>query len=262
VVRDELDGLFPREVVDLERLPGVGRYTARAIASIAYDEPVPVLDGNVSRVLSRWVRYEETVNTAAGERQLWEWAAQFLDREDPSSHNQAMMELGALICSPKHPNCEACPVESRCEARRVGDWARFPKKKPKKKPVPIFEVAAFARREDGSFLMAQRPESGLLASLWELPGGAIVDHAEQGLTHALAERLGVKVDIRERRARVSHAFSHRKLTLDVYEVQLEGEPLARRFYQECRWIHPEALKALPISSLARKVLSDLEVLDG
>jgi A/G-specific adenine glycosylase len=262
VVSTELGGVFPHEVNALERLPGIGKYTARAIASIAFGEPVAVLDGNVSRVLARWVRLDELINSSAGEKRLWKLANDVLDPDDPSSHNQAMMELGALICTPTSPKCEACPVETRCEARKKGDWRDFPKKKAKKKPLPIFEVAAFARRGDGAFLMARRPETGLLASLWELPGGTRQEGAEHGLAQALSQRLGVSMELRRHRAKVRHVFSHRKLTLDIFDVQITGEPTARSFYQECRWVSEEGLRSLPISSLVRKVLVGLEVLDG
>ena len=264
VVCDDYSGTFPSSSTELEKLPGIGAYTSRAIASIAFDEPVAVLDGNVARVISRWVRLEDTIDGSKGNKALWAMAQEVLDTVDPSSHNQAMMELGALICSPTSPGCNRCPVSTLCQAYQLGDPESFPKKKPKKKAVSIREVAAFAQRHDGTFLMTKRPKEGLLAGLWELPGGPKQPrkNAAKSLIEALDDRLSLGAVVGSSRGHVHHVFTHRKLDLEILEVQIRGEPTNIRFYQDYRWVHPDDVASIPLSTLTRKVLTNLEILDG
>lgn len=256
-------GNLPTCAKALETLPGIGPYTARAIASIAFGEAVPVLDGNVARVLSRWMRYDVAIDSSAGQKVLWAWADDVLDRDDPSSHNQAMMELGALICTPGRPQCHRCPVQSLCGAGQEGDWASYPQKKPKKKSQKLHEVAVYCQREDGQFLMARRPPSGLLGALWELPGGTLSGPDPAACARrVLKERLQIDVEVGAFRTQVKHVFSHRNLTLDVYAGSGSGNFQLREFYDACQWVDLTSLGKLPLSTLTRKVLTNLGVLDG
>jgi A/G-specific adenine glycosylase len=261
VVSREMGGHFPSSASDLEKLPGIGAYTSRAIASIAFGEPVAVLDGNVARVLSRWIRLTDTIDSASGSKKLWALAQEVLDARDPSSHNQAMMELGALICAPTSPRCPNCPVANLCQAHLHGDAESYPKKKPKKKARALREVAAFASRDDNAFLMARRPNTGLLAGMWELPGGdlQIKIKPETSLAKALKKRVGLEGDVGISRGHIQHVFSHRRLDLEIFEFHSATSPTLLEFYQDCRWVHPSELSKLPLSSLTRKVLKNLEI---
>lgn len=257
---DRHEGRVPDTVEALLDLPGVGRYTAGAIASIAFGRPAALLDGNVSRVLSRLYGLELEVNTSAGTRRLWELAEALLDREDPSAHNQALMELGALVCSPKSPACHECPVQSECVARATGTQARYPLKKKRAKAKPAHAVCGYGER-DGALLMARRPDGVLLGGLWELPGGDLArgDSRKQGLAASLGERLGLAPRVGSHLASVEHQFTHRHLTLEVYRVELDAEPSRCQWYSEWRWVRPGELESIPLSRLTEKVLSALEV---
>ena len=249
-------GEIPDTLSALRALSGVGRYTAGAIASIAHGVPASVLDGNVARVLSRLVALEELSDSSAGQRTLWQLADALLCDQDPSTHNQAMMELGALVCSPKQPECEVCPLAPLCAAHAAGSEEAYPKKRPKKSAKQVFAVAGLATDSKGRLLMARRPEDGLLGGLWELPGGEIAadDTRPAGLRKWFKERVNMRATIGARVASVAHVFTHRRLTLDVYRVlETQGSPDAR-WYSEARWVAPEQMGSLPLSRLTRKVL--------
>ncbi|MGB0590072.1 MAG: A/G-specific adenine glycosylase [Myxococcota bacterium] len=249
-------GELPRDVETLLSLSGIGRYTAGAIASIAYGVPASVLDGNVARVISRLIALELESNSSAGTRALWDAADALLCPEAPSDHNQAMMELGALICSPKQPKCTDCPVYESCAAFATDSATDYPKKRPRRKPTKVFAVAAMTTDAAGRILMGRRPDDGLLGGLWELPGGEIApdDTRPAGVRRWLAERTGLQGDVGPRLASVQHIFTHRRLTLEVYRVATHTAELKAQWYTETRWVDREGLASLPLSRLTQKVL--------
>ena len=252
-------GEIPPNVEDLRSLPGIGPYTAGAIASMAFGVPAAAVDGNVSRVLSRWLALEEPVDGSRGQRILWETAHRLVDPEDPSTHNQALMELGALVCSPTQPACDRCPVTEHCAAFSAGRQVEFPRKSPKRSPVPITGVAALIRDDAGRPLLASRPVDGLLGGLWELPGGEMKageDH-EVALKARLQERLGLEIDVREHLGSVQHVFTHRRLTLHLYDARDRGASPRPLWYTASRWLEPDGLNDVPLSTLSRKVLTTL-----
>jgi A/G-specific adenine glycosylase len=234
-------GVFPRTVEGLQALPGVGPYTARAVASIAYGTPVAVLDGNVKRVLSRVSDMGERIDTAAGQRRLWELAGALVSPRSPGDFNQGMMELGARVCLPRGPACGVCPIRRHCLARAAGTQEERPVQA-KKKAAPTKIIAVAVIRRDGRYLIGKRPQRGLLGGLWEFPGGKV----EAGESHAQAlrrecrEELGVTVRVGGLVAEVSHAYSHFKVRLSVYACALEqGEPQPRA-HDALAWAAPEA----------------------
>lgn len=250
-------GGFPDTVEGLLELPGVGRYTAGAIASIAFQLPAPILDGNVARVLSRLLAYEGVVDKPAGQRHLWAAAELLVDPADPSGHNQGLMELGALICSPRSPRCEDCPLMEDCQGRAGGQVERYPIKTPRKKPVKVRAVAGLLLDPDRGILLARRPEGGLLGGLWEVPGGDWPERisASVALGGAWNDRLGVQVQIGGLLGEVEHIFTHRRLRLVVHEIEsVQGEPVAQG-YPEVRWVDRQAILQMPLSRLTQKVLA-------
>ena len=255
---ERFDARVPDVLSDLLSLPGVGRYTAGAIASIAFDQVTPVLDGNVARVLSRLLALETAVDAAPGQRALWSAAAALVDPADPSSHNQAMMELGALVCSPRTPGCGACPVRSCCVAAAADEPERFPLKKPRRKPAIALAVAGLVRDVEGRVLLARRPDDVLLGGLWELPGGEIAPAAsrKRELARWLAERAGLAADVGPHLASIEHVFTHRHLTVEVFAAsRVAAEPrVAIAWYTDSRWLSPAELASVPLSRLTRKVL--------
>ncbi len=257
-VVDRFGGELPRTARELLKLPGVGRYTAGAIASIAFGDNAPALDGNVVRVLARVLALELPVDGAAGQRVLWDTAAALVDPADPSSHNQAMIELGALVCAPRTPGCPTCPVREGCIAGSRGDAVRFPHKRPRRRPTVALAVAGLLRDPGGRLLLARRPDGALLGGLWELPGGEIAPRSsrKQELARWLSERARMRVTVGPHLASVEHTFSHRLLTTEVYAVRGAGVPVGPpQWYTDVRWTEPSEVGRLPLSRLTTKVLA-------
>lgn len=261
-------GVFPNTVAGLLDLPGIGRYTAGAIASIAFGIKAPLLDGNVARVLSRVFLMSDPIDGSRGQKTLWSLAEALVPGDDPSSHNQALMELGALVCSPRSPACGECPLADRCRALATGRQAELPVKARKAAPQPVAAVSGLWR-DGGRALFAQRPD-GLLGGLWELPGteldGPVPSDdlsAELGpaLEAAFVGRVGVPVVARRLIATVEHQFTHRTLTLSVVEVAAGAEPSAvperTGHYPRLAW-RPLDEPGLPLSTLTRKVIAAIK----
>lgn len=240
-------GGFPRTTAGLRELPGIGSYTAAAVASIAFGVAEPVLDGNVERVLSRWLALELDPKSGEARRRMLAAGAGLLDPERPGDSNQALMELGATICVPKRPRCLLCPIASGCRAAREDDPERFPVSRPKReRELHRLAVAVVERQE--KILLFRRPEdSTLMAGLWELPWSA-ADGAEVGL----AERYGGKWTLGERLGEVRHSITYRDLELDVHRARL-GRARTRADI-ESGWFGERERASLPLSSLVSKVL--------
>lgn len=242
VVRDA--GGFPSDLEGLRALPGVGPYTAGAVGSIALGLDLPVVDGNVARVLCRQFAWAEDPQRVS--RRLWEAAESLLPRGDAGDFNQALMELGATICTPTSPKCLLCPVRGSCAG--VGDPLSYPRKAPRPLVPEVEAVAAVISRE-GTILLARRPETGLLAGLWEPPGGEGTD-----LGAILGARLGVDLVEAAPVGEVVHVFSHRRVTTQVFLATIRGEP-APTDYQDARWVPRADIDAMALSTLARKLLA-------
>lgn len=223
-VADERGGKFPTTAEELQSLPGIGPYTAGAVASIAFDEPVPVLDGNVIRVLTRLEGIQDDVTLSSTKSDLWALAAEWVPQQRAGDYNQALMELGQTICRPRNPECTHCPLNERCVAFAAGEQDHYPVKK-KRAPIPHFDVAAgIIYDEQGHILIAQRPLDGLLGGLWEFPGGKqeTGETLPQTLQRELREELAIEVSVGELFVQVKHAFTHFKITLHAFECQYLG----------------------------------------
>jgi A/G-specific adenine glycosylase len=249
-------GGLPADVEALRALPGIGPYTAGAIASIAFGLPAPVVDGNVERVLSRVDDREEDPRAAVGRRALWDRAEALVRAADaPGDLNQALMELGALVCTPRAPRCGACPWAERCLAARAGDPERLPNKAAKAPPRPVLGVAAVVRR-GGALLLGRRPP-GLLGGLWE-PIGDEHDpsvHPEQALEQALRRRVGLTLRAAAPLGEVVHTFTHRRLTLRVFAAEADGALGGDGSYEALRLVHGDPAEAVALSTLARRALA-------
>lgn len=242
-------GGFPRSAEGLRALPGVGPYTAGAVASIAMGLDEVAVDGNLERVLSRLHRYE-------GPRQgIDALARRHLPAGRAGDYNQALMDVGARICAPRNPACDRCPLAPHCEARAAGDVERYPQKVAKK-ASPSREAVAGVWRRDGQVLLARRPDGGLLGGLYELPGADLNEgeRPEIGLTRAFSERLGLLCRPGRALGQVQHVFTHLRLTLHVVELEAWGEPSSAH-YTALRWADPAAPEGLGLSTLARKALA-------
>lgn len=244
---------------DLSDCPGIGPYTRAAIGSIALGAPLPVVDGNVNRVVARLLALPVSPKETAGRAVVEAWQAQNLTPEAPGDWNQALMELGATVCLPRQPNCAACPLREACRARELKKATEFPIATPKK-PVPHKHIAAgIIRRADGRILIAQRLPTGLLPNLWEFPGGK----RERGESLAdccrreIREELSVEVEVGRKRMRVQHAYSHFSITLHVFECRLvSGKPKAIGC-QAWKWVRVGELRRYPFPGANQPILDDL-----
>jgi A/G-specific adenine glycosylase len=259
-VTEEHGGRMPDAVEDLLRLKGVGRYTAGAVASIAFDRPAPIVDGNVARVLARMVGIRDDIQKPEVVKRLWAEAEALADGERPGDLNQALMELGALVCLPKEPRCLACPLRKCCDAHQQGDAASLPIKQKKPKPVQVEAAAGWIERR-GNLLAVRRPPEGLLGGLWQLPGGSLEGTEEPAGAFArqVRERVGLTLRRIEYKGTVQHLFTHRRLRLHLfYSDQPTGRTRLDGFDRH-RWLSPRALAELPISTLTRKALGALDL---
>lgn len=226
---NDLHGEWPRTVEGLMALPGIGRYTAGAIASLAFDVCAPVLDGNVIRVLCRLFAIRRDPKDIRVREALWQLAEDLLagaKATSPGEHNEALMELGATLCTPRNPRCEVCPIAAQCEAKRLGLQAQLPAKT-KRPPLPHYDVTAAVIRRHGRLLIAQRPLGGRLGGLWEFPGGKVEagESLPQCLRREIKEELGIRVKVGDFVTAVDHAYTHFKITLHAFECTvLSGEP--------------------------------------
>lgn len=235
VAATSLGGL-PSDVAGLRALPGIGPYTAGAIASISFGVATPLVDGNVERVLSRVDNRGADPRSKTGRAALWERAAALVDPARPGDLNQGLMELGALVCTPKKPRCPDCPWETFCAGKHRA--TQLPKKAPRKKPVPIREVAAVVRSGD-RWLLGRRPPGGMLAGLWEPLRVAPMDKEGtlRAAERAVQEATGLEGEAIGHVGVIVHVFSHRRLTLDLVEVRVQGEPRAGSYAEVC-WTLP------------------------
>ncbi|MCS5635165.1 MAG: NUDIX domain-containing protein, partial [Myxococcota bacterium] len=253
---NEGSGTLPGRVEDLRELRGVGRYTAGALASIAFDREEPVVDGNVVRVLARFLGVRDDVGEARVIEHFWQLASALVMGPRPGDLNQALMELGATVCTPRSPGCAGCPLSTSCEARAAGEALTLPIKK-KRTRVQRAEAAAVWIEKRGRVLAVRRPEGGLLGGLWELPGGDLCagENPAEGLRRCLAESLGLSVDNLEPAGTVEHLFSHRRLQLHVFRGSGSSGRVRRQGFQDHRWLAPSGLGSLPHGGPTRKALA-------
>jgi len=243
-------GAFPDTLDGLRALPGVGGYTAGAIASIALGQDEVAVDGNIERVMSRIHRY-------GGPREgIAPLARQHLPEGRAGDYNQALMDLGATVCAPKAPRCLECPISATCAAFAVGDPVAFPVKVPKRAAPEVVGVAALLTRR-GQVLLARRPEQGLFGGLYELPGQDPIPEGTDpraALAAALLQRLGLSLGPARTLGTVRHIFTHRKLTLHVHMAEIEAEVAPRSFYTATRWLDPASPDGVGVSTLTLKAL--------
>lgn len=249
---------LPKTAAEWMQLPGIGRYTANAIASMAYQEPVAVLDGNVKRVLARMNCFQPFIEDRSSEVVLWQLAELWLERKRPGDYNQAVMELGALVCVEKEPACHQCPVMNWCRARKLGQQAYYPKRK-KRKTIPHFQVAvAVIRNQQGQWLIGQRPATAMLGGLWEFPGGKVRNHETppQALHREIREELGVEIILEKPLPVIKHAYTHFKITLHAFISHIQGtQPPLAKYHQQLRWLTLEQFSQVPIPGANKKLLA-------
>lgn len=263
---EQHDGDVPSTRRELLALPGIGEYTVGAILSLAFNQPAPLLDGNVKRVLSRLTDLADPIDKPAVVRHLWELAQIVVESAPPDlpgAVNESLMELGATVCTPQNPRCLLCPVAAYCRAAARGTQSQRPVTSPRK-ATPHFDVAAGViwqgEAHNSQLLIAQRPQEGMLGGLWEFPGGK-QEPSDVDLPACLAreihEELGMEIAVGAPVAVVPHAYTHFRITLHAYHARHVGGTPQAIGVADWRWIDFGELDAFPFPVTDQKVIAAL-----
>ncbi|WP_336244670.1 A/G-specific adenine glycosylase [Natronogracilivirga saccharolytica] len=259
---DEHDGSFPTDYQDVISLRGVGPYTAAAVMSIAFNYPAPVVDGNVMRVISRLYHIEDDIRLQSTRDRIEILAADLLDRARPGTFNQAVMELGATICTPRSPACHDCPLQNSCQAYHRNRTGDIPYKSPAKKRPHHHIAVGVIRDANNRMLISRRPENAMLGGLWEFPGGKQEpgESLRETVKRELNEELGVRVMVEKKPFEViRHAYSHFTITLHAFFAELDGlseNPEARNG-EPVKWVAPGELVRFAFPKANRKITEKL-----
>jgi A/G-specific adenine glycosylase len=247
-------GRFPDQPAALHGLPGLGRYTRNAVLSQAFDRRLPILEANSVRVLTRL--FGRTGDPRRGPEQRWLWAAaeSLLPSRRAGDFNQALMELGALVCTPAAPHCEECPLAEDCVARRLGLQAVIPARAPAPTPTLVREAAVVVRRGE-QVLLLQRPPDGRWASLWEFPHGPLVEGEapDEGAARLLRELTGLQSRLGSELITLRHGVTRFRITLVCFEAEYLAGDFHSAFYRQAVWATPAKLGAYPVSSPQRRL---------
>ncbi len=250
------DGCFPRQAEVVRGLPGIGRYTAGAILSIAFDAREPILEANTTRLWARLLAYRGSSTSAAGSRLLWAAALAVLPRRGSGKINQALMELGSMVCLPKDPRCNVCPAAMLCQARAMGLQAEIPATKPKRPTEPRREAAVIIHRR-GRVLLIRQPEGKRWAGLWDFPRFEVraqrPDELHRELIDNVARLTGMTVRLRGQRTTLRHGVTRFRITLQCFDADYIAGPVQRDGMATMRWLRPAALEAYPLSTTGRKL---------
>ncbi|QSQ17354.1 A/G-specific adenine glycosylase [Myxococcus landrumensis] len=247
-------GKLPSSAEDLLSLPGFGRYTSGAVASIAFGEEAPLVDGNVARVFSRLFEVEGPPGDREREATLWELATLLVKGERPGDFNQSLMEHGATTCRPENPLCLLCPVRDACGAFRAGRVDELPPAKVRATPKKLTLALAVWSHAD-TLLFARRADSGLFGGLWELPAAEVDEDATpEETTLRLTAALGAGVRLESQLGTVKRQLTHRDLTLRLYRVSGPQRPSRSESFQELRWCTPTEAAALGMSTAMQRAL--------
>ena len=251
------DGVFPREIESAIALKGIGRTTAGGILSAAFNSPVPILDGNVKRVLSRLIAYPAVPSNALAP--LWKLSEQLLDPNYPRDFNQAIMDLGATRCTRHNPACLLCPWQSKCAAYNQNAVTRFPMTE-SRKPLPHKHIGVAAITDShGKILIDRRKQEGLLGGLWEFPGGKIEpgESEKDCVKREIKEELDIEIEVGTKLVTIEHAYSHFKVTLNVFNcTHLSGEPKLLEC-DEIRWVTLDEIEEYPFPKANSQIIEAL-----
>ncbi len=260
IIKSKYNGRFPRSPEEIELLPGIGSYTKAAICSLALNLDYGVLDGNVIRVLSRFFSYQKDITSPSSKKELQSIIDASLPKGRAASFNEAIMELGAMICTPTSPSCNRCPIHNNCDANSKNTVLEYPIKKLKRKLPHIIVGAAVIIDSKNRILVSQRNENKMLGGLWEFPGGKI----EQGETihdciiREIKEELDLNIKIQDFILCVNHSYSHFTMEMHTYFTKIiSGRPKSMND-QKFKWLYLNELRSLPYPNADLKVIEALE----
>jgi len=253
IVLNHFHERIPNDLKDLVSLPGIGRSTAGAILSFAFNKDAAILDGNAKRVLSRLFTVSTSSEKRNTENTLWQISESLIPKGFSNPFNQALMDLGSIICTPRDPLCPECPLRSLCKGRRSGEPERFPLRIPKKK-IPHVEAVCAVIWEKRRVLLNQRPPSGLLGGLWEFPNWKMEEkkRLRLRLRGYIEKKTGMNVEVKESIGTFRQTYSHFKLTLHVYHCHtINGKGKGR-------WVSVKNLSLLPMSRIHRRIANRID----
>lgn len=252
-IMQQHQGQFPNTLEQLIALPGIGRSTAGAILSIAFQQPAPILDGNVKRVLARVHAIDGWPGQSATAKQMWQLAEHYTPSERVADYTQAMMDLGATLCRRSKPDCPQCPLQQDCQGLASGEPTRYPGKKPKKE-LPVKQVAMLIiRNRAGEILLQQRPPSGLWGGLWELPTMTETETAAE----FCQQQLGLNVQENERWQPYRHSFSHFHMQIEPILLQAQGSANRSMASPAQLWYNLQQPASIGLSAPVKKLLQRL-----
>lgn len=257
ILCDRFNGRFPQDHASLLRLPGIGRYTAGAIMSLAFNEDFPAVDGNVKRVFARLFNISTPINGASASGFLWDKAWQVLPQGRARDFNQALMELGAIICTPKLPQCAVCPVANYCESLALRVVAERPAPGPRKTTQPI-QVALGVLVRDNKIFIQKRQDKGLMPGLWEFPGGKLIpgETPEEALYREFSEELELDVCCLDRITTIRHAYTSFRVALHAFFCELRDQKQKPVLHaaSEARWVTRDQLSRFAFPAANRKLI--------
>ncbi|MCC5925098.1 MAG: A/G-specific adenine glycosylase [Bacteroidetes bacterium] len=255
----EYDGDLPSEREQFRALKGVGDYTAAAVLSIAFNQPYAVVDGNVIRLISRYLGITDDIKKPSVKRYIQDVVNTWISTENPSEFNQGMMEIGSLVCKPRNPSCDSCPLQHTCVAHMTAQTERIPYKSKSSKVPHHTIVVGIVHDTSGNVLIARRPESAMLGGLWEFPGGKVEqgETLEQALERELDEELGITVNNIEAFHQLKHAYSHFKITMHAFTCDIASGKPSPKSSDAIKWVHVHQLKEYPFPKANRSLTQKL-----
>lgn len=254
LVTENHGGIFPEAIEAIEALPGIGRSTAGAILSLSNNLPHPILDGNVKRVLARYFAIEGWPGTGSVLKLLWHLSEQLTPADRTVHYNQAMMDLGATLCTRSKPGCGQCPLQADCEAHALGRQSDFPGRKPKKKLPEKTTCMLLIRNPDGEILLEKRPQSGIWAGLWSFPEQNPEEPVEEGCRQLVGDEPVTSIALPSRR----HTFSHYHLDIHPQLVTINNPARGVMDSDRHVWYKPDQIKSLGVAAPVARLLREIE----
>lgn len=253
-VMEQYGGKVPDTYEEISELKGVGPYTAGAVLSIAYQKPYPAVDGNVMRVIARVLRIEEDISKAKTRNIFEKVLKELISKNYPSEFNQGLMELGALVCTPRSPGCLLCPVRTHCRAYHAGKEKELPIKTGKVKQKKKEIVAAVIRNDKDQILIRERGESGLLAKLWEFPSVELPDdYTVSDIEENYQNQYGITLSIQKKVQALDHVFSHLIWNISVYQAVLHDGIVDED--KQFQWVDEKSIEAYPFPVSHQKIIT-------
>jgi A/G-specific adenine glycosylase len=251
-------GCFPNDPDALQGVPGIGRYTLGAVLSRAFDRRLPIVEANSRRLLCRLFGRRDDPNRGAGRRWLWQTAEAILPRRRVGDFNEALMELGALVCTPAEPACGSCPLARDCSARRLGLQAEIPMRSALPQSIAVQEAAVVVRREQ-RVLLLQRPSGGRWAGLWEFPHAEVRlgETLDDAAARLVTELTGIRARLCGELLSLRHTIMHYRVSMVCFEASYCGGAFKAMFYQQGIWLEPGRLADYPVSAPQRRLARSL-----